>query len=1033
MKNLTTHFPKASKNLLVLILTFNTLHLFSQTFQTAIGYPVPTDERGASGLITNTGEYLMLGSNLNHPSGLFNPAGDMQLVRLNSLGNLIQPNKILGQDVGETGTWIEKALDCAGTAGYIIAGNEFNGGNNNMLLTLTTTSGNPVWVRRIGLLNDDEKSACVKQDGTRNFILVGTKTNTGTGASAIHAVKTDCAGNLLWERVYSLGLPATATSVTAFATFQTPCPNLPNEYFITGKISSAAGGNEELFILSVNATNGAVSWMKTYDIAPNADDFGACIQGNCAGPSPAVGSLWVSGYSLETSGSDPRKVLMMQTDIAGNLQWANNYDVQSSEQELSTHFQFAANNKLVLTGKAEDPGVSDPPEIGNCLLMRMTDNGNTVDWTRVFQMGFASQGNRVEPTTADEYFITGHTYEIIQPHVFDYNILAIKTDNLGQTTSSCFHSPATLIIPRQPIVTSVQPTPVIPQDFFPTSLTTVLYDDKQTHCPQQPIDPCDTLALNANFSYSVSGNTVTFTDLSTIGSGSIFSWNWDFGDANTSNLQNPVHTYSSPGGYVVCLIVSGGSAGALCRDTICFDIVIHDTPSDPCDSVGLVANFSTAVSGNTVTFTDLSTIVSGTIFSWSWDFGDAGTSFVQNPTHTYSSTGVYTVCLVVMAYGTNSATTMCSDTICKEIVIEKLTDGCLCDSSFFAAVNAGFTTTGTNPIGFTPVALDTCDKVLWLWGDGSPNTNSVANATVFHTYTTAGTYFVCMVVTRVSIDGQICVYEFCKQIQVSEPMLCEDNIVLNGDFTAGLVPGNLGGPGNVNNWTTWTNTPQVIVGDTCQEAGAIQMWGNQVVGESIQQPVAFTMGGIYEVTFCGKWVNTVQDSVRFRFRASTGLPGSYLNCSGTCDEIYLSPVLTTNWVTYTSAPWTATQNFNTLTISVWNNYNINDGAYVSWSRIDDVCIRRIGTSATKDLAGQVSATLFPNPTSGDMTLEFGKTLESDAQIFVIDLMGRTVQQVVVGMGKTSQSLSIGHCPSGIYLVQGLSNGKPIWSGRVVKE
>lgn len=1033
MKNLCSYFPKASKNLFLLILIFNALQLFSQTFQTAIGYPVPTDERGASGLIANNGNYLILGGNINHPNGLFNPAGDMQLVRLDPLGNLLFPSKILGQDVGETATWIEKASNCNGAQGYVIAGNEFNGGNSNMLLTLTDATGNPTWVRRIGTANADEKSACVKQDGNGNFILVGTKTDPISGMALIHAVKTDCAGTLLWEWTYRVnGVPSVA-SVTAFATLQSACPNLPNEYFVTGKVA-VAGGNEEVFILSLQVSTGSVSWMKTYDIAPATDDVGTCIQGNCGGPTPAVGSLWVSGYSLDNSSTDPRTVLMMQTDLSGNLLWANNYDIQNSPLELATHFQFGLNNKLVLTGKAEDTGVSDPPEIGQCMLMRMDDNGSSVDWTRVFQMGFASQGNRVEPDANDEYFITGHTYEIIQPHIFDYNILAIKTDKIGQTESDCFHSPETVIIPRQPITTPVQLIPNMPQDFFPSSLTTVLYDDKQTFCHNSnPIDPCDTLGLNANYSYSVSGNTVVFTDLSTISSGSIFSWTWDFGDANTSNLQNPTHTYSSPGAYVVCLIVAGGNAGALCRDTICFDIIIHDTPVDPCDSVGLVANFSASVSGNTVTFTDLSTIVSGTIFSWSWTFGDAGTGFNQNEVHTYANTGVYTVCLTVSAYGTNSATTMCTDTICFDVVIDHLTDGCLCDSTFFTAVGAGFTTTGTNPIGFTPVALDTCDKVLWLWGDGSPNTNSVANATVFHTYSTAGVYFVCMVVTRISIDGQICTYEFCKQIQVSDPKLCEDNIVLNGDFTAGLVSGNLGSPGNVNNWTTWTNTPQVIVGDTCQEAGAIQMWGNQVVGESIQQPVAFTLGGIYEVTFCGKWLNTVQDSVRFRFRASTGLPGSYLNCSGTCDEIYLSPVLTTNWVTYTSAAWTATQNFNTLTISVWNNYNINDGAYVSWSRIDDVCIRRIGTSATNDIAGQVSATLFPNPTSGDMILEFGQSLESDAQISIMDLTGRPVQQILVKAGMKSQSISISNYPAGIYLVRAMSNGQAIWTGRVVKE
>ncbi|MBK8426056.1 MAG: PKD domain-containing protein [Lewinellaceae bacterium] len=557
--------------------------------------------------------------------------------------------------------------------------------------------------------------------------------------------------------------------------------------------------------------------------------------------------------------------------------------------------------------KQKIPGVSDPPEIGQCLLMRMDNDGNSVDWTRVYTMGFASQGNRVEPTAADEYFITGHTYEIIAIQQFDYNILAIKTDTLGQTTSSCFHSPETVIVPRQPVTTSVQPTPTIPQDFFGSSLLTVLYQEKQTFCPKPPpIDPCDTIGLNANFTFSVSGNTITFTDLSTVTGGGISGWYWEFGDAGNSNSQNPVHTYAG--------------------------------------------------------------------------------------------TGVYTVCLTV-AYVNSGSATVCRDTICKDIFVEILTDGCLCDSSFFADVAQGFTTSGANPIGFTPVALDTCDTVLWMWGDGSPNDNSAGNATVFHTYTSSGTYFVCMVVTRISINGLVCKREFCIPVQVtSEPQLCQDNIVLNGNFSAGLAPGNLGFGGTVNNWSTWTNSPQVILGDTCQDAGAIQMWGNQVVGESIQQPVSFVMGGIYEIAFCGKWLNTVQDSVRFRFRASTGLPGSYLNCSGTCDEMYLSPVLTTSWVTYTSAPWTATQNYNTLTISVWNNYPINDGAYVSWSRIDDVCIRRIGTSATHETTGAVDATLFPNPTSGDVTIRFNETLDAATQISVMDLTGRTILQTIAEEG-----------------------------------
>ena len=52
-----------------------------------------------------------------------------------------------------------------------------------------------------------------------------------------------------------------------------------------------------------------------------------------------------------------------------------------------------------------------------------------------------------------------------------------------------------------------------------------------------------------------------------------------------------------------------------------------------------------------VRFTDLSKNAT----SWSWNFGDGGTSTQQNPVHTYSAAGNYTVNLAVSnANGTNS-------------------------------------------------------------------------------------------------------------------------------------------------------------------------------------------------------------------------------------------------------------------------------------------------------------------------------------------------------------------------------------------
>ena len=130
--------------------------------------------------------------------------------------------------------------------------------------------------------------------------------------------------------------------------------------------------------------------------------------------------------------------------------------------------------------------------------------------------------------------------------------------------------------------------------------------------------------------------TVNFTDLST---GSITSWRWTFGDGGTSIAQNPSHQYTSTGIYTVSLTVTGpgGSDGETKNNYITVS---------PC--VAPTANFvGSPTSGDaplTVNFTDQS---SGSPTSWSWNFGDSGTSTAQNPSHVYTGAGTYTVTLTV--------------------------------------------------------------------------------------------------------------------------------------------------------------------------------------------------------------------------------------------------------------------------------------------------------------------------------------------------------------------------------------------------
>ena len=129
-----------------------------------------------------------------------------------------------------------------------------------------------------------------------------------------------------------------------------------------------------------------------------------------------------------------------------------------------------------------------------------------------------------------------------------------------------------------------------------------------------------------------------------------------------------------------------------------------------------------------VYFEDLST---GEITSWSWDFGDAGTSPAQNPSHTYNTPGTYTVSLTVTGPGG-------SDTEIKTDYITVTPPAPVADFS-------ADPTSGTAPLAVNFTDLSTGSITNWSWNFGDGGTSTEQNPT--HTYNTAGTYTVSLTVT----------------------------------------------------------------------------------------------------------------------------------------------------------------------------------------------------------------------------------------------------------------------------------------------
>jgi hypothetical protein len=77
--------------------------------------------------------------------------------------------------------------------------------------------------------------------------------------------------------------------------------------------------------------------------------------------------------------------------------------------------------------------------------------------------------------------------------------------------------------------------------------------------------------------------------------------------------------------------------------------------------------------------------------------------------------------------------------------------------------------------------------------------------------------------------------------------------------------------------------------------------------------------------------------------------------------------------------------------------------------------------------------LFPNPTSGDLTLEFKGATPKSGTIQILDLWGRVVQRETLTPGLQEHSFSLENLPPSVYFVEVLDDGVPIWVDKVIKQ
>ena len=191
---------------------------------------------------------------------------------------------------------------------------------------------------------------------------------------------------------------------------------------------------------------------------------------------------------------------------------------------------------------------------------------------------------------------------------------------------------------------------------------------------------------------------------------------WDFGDGVVGAGRFINHQYYFTGTYTACMTAVNGSDTCVS----CQQITVTDQPLGTCSFTYLPDPSNV----NILTFTGSPL---GTNSVITWDFGDGSAAIGTNPTHVFLAAGTYNVCM----FETDASTGVDLCHVCLPVYVSQTP---ICTFSYSAIPGT------VNTYNFIGYIIDSTNIASWDFGDGTVATGNQ----ISHTYTTPGTYNICM-------------------------------------------------------------------------------------------------------------------------------------------------------------------------------------------------------------------------------------------------------------------------------------------------
>ncbi|MDZ4751265.1 MAG: gliding motility-associated C-terminal domain-containing protein [Flavobacteriales bacterium] len=413
-----------------------------------------------------------------------------------------------------------------------------------------------IWHKSIsGIYNDYVADIIIGADG--NIVVCGTTSSFGADApSGIYCdVFTFClnaSGNVIWSRTYgNSSVDDSAASIGQ---------SYDGSFIIIG--NSGPVDISRVFLLKTDNV-GLASWCMKYG-NPNHRNRSTDLL--LLNDTTAI----VSGASTElgTSFLDPAQACVWNVNLNnGDLTNAVAYpDVDNLTSEI---LELTMTSQGILMSAMYEgySTYNSSSDLGKAVLMRM-GNDTSLNFSMLITTG-GTEGCQVQNAADGTAIFVSNTSQFSDPCCINEPVISKLN---GSLQSGCN---------QINVFTETMPTPlgaIVPNSFVLLQDTVLDISNLGFSQSEIPIPEIEVLCENPELLLSTfSGNGGCVSDYLAFedeSEGNILTWNWDFGDGNFSDFQNPANSYLSEGTYTVSLTVSDGCS----EHTSAINIQVDPTP-----------------------------------------------------------------------------------------------------------------------------------------------------------------------------------------------------------------------------------------------------------------------------------------------------------------------------------------------------------------------------------------------------------------------------------------------------------------------